>query len=59
MPLSIIVERFGWAAYFTTLVAACGAALLLLAPMAGLRSYGQQDVGAAPASSGDGRLKAA
>ncbi len=42
MPLSLVVERFGWAAYFSTLMAACGVAVLLLAPLAGLRSYTQQ-----------------
>lgn len=59
MPLSIIVERFGWAAYFSTLLAACGAALLLLAPMAGLRSYGQAELPQQPAGGGAAKAKAA
>jgi sugar phosphate permease len=41
--LSIIVKDFGWASYFTTLIAACGVALLLLSPMTRLRSYVQRE----------------
>ncbi|EFN51043.1 hypothetical protein CHLNCDRAFT_141550 [Chlorella variabilis] len=39
IPLSIIVKDYGWGAYFTALLAACGAAVLLLAPMIGAKSY--------------------
>ena len=42
IPLSIIVKEYGWSAYFSTLVGACGLALLLLAPMTNLRSYVQR-----------------
>lgn len=49
VPIALIVERFGWNAYFTALLASCGAILLLLAPMANLRSYVQSQGDAAPA----------
>lgn len=39
IPLSIVVRDFGWGAYFTTLLAACGCAALLLAPMINAKSY--------------------
>lgn len=39
IPLSIIVKDYGWNAYFTTLLAACGVAVLLLAPMMNAKSY--------------------
>jgi hypothetical protein len=42
IPLAIIVKDFGWGSYFTTLVGACGVALLLLSPMTNLRSYVQR-----------------
>eukprot|EP00798_Chlamydomonas_sp_ICE-L_P021673 gene21673-28690_t len=42
IPLSIIVKDFGWGAYFTTLICACGLALMLLAPMVNLRSAVQR-----------------
>lgn len=42
IPLSIIVKDFGWGAYFTTLIIACGLALLLLSPMTNLRSAVQR-----------------
>jgi len=42
VPLSIIVRDYGWNAYFTTLLCACGGALLLLAPMTNLKSYVQR-----------------
>lgn len=38
IPLSIIVKDYGWGAYFSTLVAACGLALVLLWPMMNLPS---------------------
>jgi sugar phosphate permease len=43
IPLSIIVKDYGWGAYFSTLVAACGMALLLLWPMTNLRSHVQRE----------------
>lgn len=43
IPLSIIVKDYGWGAYFSTLIAACGVALLLLWPMTNLRSYVQRE----------------
>lgn len=43
IPLSIIVKEYGWGAYFSTLVAACALALLLLSPMTRLRSYVQRE----------------
>lgn len=42
IPLSIIVKEYGWAAYFNTLIGACGLALLLLSPMVNLRSFVQR-----------------
>eukprot|EP00877_Chromochloris_zofingiensis_P003701 jgi/Chrzof1/13331/Cz07g29050.t1 len=42
IPLSIIVKDYGWNSYFTTLITACGLALLLLSPMVNLRSYVQR-----------------
>lgn len=54
MPLSLVVERFGWAAYFSTLMAACGVAVLLLAPLAGLRSYTQQQQQLSAGQNGNG-----
>ncbi|KAL0031772.1 hypothetical protein WJX79_006580 [Trebouxia sp. C0005] len=43
VPLSIIVKNHGWNAYFTALLAACGMAILLLAPMVNLKSYVQRE----------------
>jgi len=43
IPLSIIVKNYGWSAYFTTLLAACGMALLLLSPMVNLKSAVQRE----------------
>lgn len=43
IPLSIIVKDFGWSSYFTTLIIACGLALLLLSPMTNLKSYVQRE----------------
>ena len=42
IPLSIIVKEYGWNAYFSTLVAACGLALVLLWPMMNLPSQVQR-----------------
>eukprot|EP00195_Chlamydomonas_chlamydogama_P013869 CAMPEP_0202900640 /NCGR_PEP_ID=MMETSP1392-20130828/11956_1 /ASSEMBLY_ACC=CAM_ASM_000868 /TAXON_ID=225041 /ORGANISM="Chlamydomonas chlamydogama, Strain SAG 11-48b" /LENGTH=469 /DNA_ID=CAMNT_0049587075 /DNA_START=389 /DNA_END=1797 /DNA_ORIENTATION=- len=43
IPLSIIVKEYGWNTYFSTLIAACALALLLLSPMTRLRSYVQRE----------------
>ena len=43
VPLSLIVKNYGWGAYFSALLAACAGALLLLAPMVGLRSHVQRE----------------
>ncbi|KAK9819760.1 hypothetical protein WJX72_002066 [[Myrmecia] bisecta] len=42
IPLSIIVNKHGWNAYFLSLFVACGCALLLLAPMIQAKSYVQR-----------------
>lgn len=42
IPLSMIVKNYGWNAYFTTLLAACGVAVLLLLPMINAKSYVQK-----------------
>jgi sugar phosphate permease len=42
VPLSAVVQRAGWPGFFTALLAACGVTLLLLAPLAGARSYTQR-----------------
>lgn len=39
IPLSYVVRNHGWPAYFSALLAACGAAILLLAPMINAKSY--------------------
>lgn len=36
------MKDYGWDTYFSTLIAACGLALLLLSPMVNLRSYVQR-----------------
>ena len=43
IPLSMIVRDAGWGAYFTALLAACGIAILLLAPMVNAKSYVQME----------------
>eukprot|EP00803_Ostreobium_quekettii_P006103 evm.model.scf_363.4 EVM.evm.TU.scf_363.4 scf_363:31311-36976(+) len=43
IPLSILVKSFGWSYYFGALIAACGGALLLLAPMMNLKSHVQRE----------------
>ncbi|GIL45286.1 hypothetical protein Vafri_2446 [Volvox africanus] len=57
VPLSWIITSYGWTAYFTALTAACGVALLLLAPLMRLPSFTQrqqqQDL-MRPASPGNG-----
>lgn len=41
IPLSIVVRDYGWGAYFTALLAACGVAVALLLPMINAKSYVQ------------------
>ena len=43
IPLSIIVKDFGWSAYFTTLVASCGMAVVLCLPLIRARSFVQRE----------------
>jgi len=43
VPLSFIVKEYGWTTYFSTLIAACALALLLLSPMTRLRSFVQRE----------------
>ena len=51
VPLASIVQNYGWNAYFTTLIASCGIVVLLILPMARLKSYSQKEA--------EGSLKAA
>lgn len=41
IPLSIVVRDYGWGAYFTALLAACGVAAALMLPMINAKSYVQ------------------
>ena len=43
MPLASIVQNYGWNAYFSTLIASCGIVVLLILPMARLKSYAQRE----------------
>ena len=43
MPLAIIVQRYGWNAFFVTMVASCTVVVLLMMPMANLKSYSQRE----------------
>ena len=45
-PLSLIVKRFGWSIFFRTLVGACFAGFLLLAPISNALSYQQREAAA-------------
>ena len=42
IPLAMIVQNMGWGAYFSTLMAACAIACLLMAPMINASSYNQK-----------------
>ena len=42
VPLSLLVQQYGWDAFFLSLVCACGIGILLLAPLTGARSYLQR-----------------
>eukprot|EP00216_Chloropicon_sp_CCMP2111_P003922 CAMPEP_0198240332 /NCGR_PEP_ID=MMETSP1446-20131203/5482_1 /TAXON_ID=1461542 ORGANISM="Unidentified sp, Strain CCMP2111" /NCGR_SAMPLE_ID=MMETSP1446 /ASSEMBLY_ACC=CAM_ASM_001112 /LENGTH=494 /DNA_ID=CAMNT_0043923051 /DNA_START=55 /DNA_END=1539 /DNA_ORIENTATION=+ len=43
VPLSIIVRDYGWNTYFATLLAACAAVIVLMAPMVRLKSFVQRE----------------
>lgn len=43
IPLSWVVNRFGWDGYFYAMAAACVVALTLLLPLANARSRAQLD----------------
>ena len=42
VPIALIVQRYGWNAYFVALLASCVLILTLLAPTANLKSYVQR-----------------
>eukprot|EP00898_Chlorokybus_atmophyticus_P000707 jgi/Chlat1/1637/Chrsp127S08673 len=42
-PLAMVVQKYGWGVYFTTLISACVICLVLLLPMMNLKSYVQQE----------------
>jgi OPA family sugar phosphate sensor protein UhpC-like MFS transporter len=42
IPLSHVVSSAGWNGFFTTLLGACGVALLLLSTVANAQSYNQR-----------------
>ena len=44
VPLSWLVQQQGWSAYFSALIAACGVAFVLLAPLAGARSFAEKQL---------------
>ena len=49
-PLSLLVKRLGWAAFFYTLLATCAAAFGLLSPLGNAHSYVQRQAAAAAAA---------
>jgi len=42
VPLSLLVQSYGWDAFFAALISACVLAILLLAPITGAKSYLQR-----------------
>jgi MFS transporter, OPA family, sugar phosphate sensor protein UhpC len=40
------VKNYGWNAYFTALIGACGVAVLLLSPMINLKNFVQREASA-------------
>ena len=42
VPLSLLVQQYGWDAFFLALIFACGTGILLLAPLVGAKSYLQR-----------------
>ncbi len=43
VPLAMIVQRYGWNAFFITMVVSCAVVVLLMTPMANLKSYSQRE----------------
>ena len=43
VPLSYLVQSYGWDAFFAVMVGACGCAMLLLLPLLNARSFVQRD----------------
>ena len=43
VPLAMIVQRYGWNAFFVTMVVSCAVVVLLMTPMANLKSYSQRE----------------
>ena len=46
VPLSLLVQRYGWDAFFATMIGASGVALLLLMPLMNAKSFVQRDADA-------------
>jgi OPA family sugar phosphate sensor protein UhpC-like MFS transporter len=46
VPLSLLVQRYGWDAFFATMIGASGVALLLLVPLMNAKSFVQRDADA-------------
>jgi len=44
VPLSLLVQQYGWNAFFSALLLACAAAMLLLAPITSAQSYVQRSM---------------
>jgi len=44
VPLSLLVQQYGWNAFFAALLLACAAAILLLAPITGAQSHIQRSM---------------
>lgn len=42
VPIALIVQKYGWNAYFVALLASCAIILALLAPTINLKSYVQR-----------------
>ena len=47
VPLSMLVQQFGWGAFFVALLSACAVAIALLAPITGAQSEVQRAAKAA------------
>ena len=47
LPLSLILQHYGWGALFTSLIAACGLTVALLLPLLNAQSYTQRAAKAA------------
>lgn len=44
VPLSLLVQQYGWNAFFAALLLACAAAIVLLAPITGAQSHVQRSM---------------